>query len=35
MRKLPDLLAVGFIVNGLASMEKMAGGYSKSADSPA
>ena len=33
MRKLPALLAVGFIVKGLASVEKVAGGYSKSADS--
>ena len=33
VRKLLNLLAVGFIVRGLASVEKMAGRYSKSADS--
>lgn len=33
VRKLPALLAVGFIVKGLASVEKTAGAYSKNADS--
>ena len=35
VRRLPDLLAVGFIVNGLARVEKMAGGHLKTAGSPA